>query len=92
MMEDSITKRKIPGKAVGVKPTIKKAPTFSDSYLNDTWNNRLEGSQTNKAEQPEAIWYPRTNNSRKEETEANVWEKEQMTKIRKWYSKNTSVI
>jgi len=84
ILKDSICDGKVPGKAMGAIPTIKKTPTFSDKYLNDTGSNGYEGRQDMKAEQPEAVWYPRTKKSRKEETKAEVWEKEQMSKTRKW--------
>jgi len=84
ILEDSINNGKVPGRAMGVTPTIKKTPTFSDKYLNDTGSNKYEGRQDMKAEQPEAVWYPRTKKPRKEETKADAWEKEQMGKIRKW--------
>lgn len=76
MLEDSMTTKKL-----GSTPTIKKTPTFSERYLNDPGSDR----QDMKAEHPEAIWYPRPDKSRKEEEmKADVWEEEQMTKIRKW--------
>ncbi|ONK76358.1 uncharacterized protein A4U43_C03F26810 [Asparagus officinalis] len=92
MFEDSITNIKKPEKPTGKPPTIKKTPTFSDKYLNDKENKSFEERQDMEAEQPEPIWYPRYMKSMKEGTKADVWEKEQIDKIRKWYNKINSKI
>ncbi|CAL9081462.1 unnamed protein product, partial [Musa textilis] len=93
MLEESGADHTLSGKAKETNLTIKRTPTFTDEYLNETGSSTSVHGQNQKGQQASSVIKPtsfsskeneakRITNSTKVETEVDVWEREKMGKIR----------
>ncbi|XP_017700964.2 uncharacterized protein LOC103718170 [Phoenix dactylifera] len=104
LLEDSAADHKVTEKKMHTTPTIKKTPTFSDSYLNETGSKRIDfgknqgGQQAPSARKPTAPFCRFRNARRKTtdstilESKADAWEKAKMAKIKRRYEKMNATI
>ncbi|KAJ8464503.1 hypothetical protein OPV22_027055 [Ensete ventricosum] len=101
MVEESGAGHMLSGKAKETNQTIKRTPTFSDEYLNETGSSSSVHGQNQTGQQASFVIKPtsfsskeneakRTTNSTKLETEVDVWEREKMDKIRERFEKEIS--
>ncbi|XP_026661294.2 uncharacterized protein LOC103709267 isoform X2 [Phoenix dactylifera] len=103
-LEDSAANHRVAEKERHPTPTIKKTPTFSDKYLNDTGSKNFGRGQDQRGQQEPSMIKPRvsfpgkgdggekTANSYTAETKADAWEKAKMAKIKKRYEKMNATI
>ncbi|WOK93811.1 hypothetical protein Cni_G02512 [Canna indica] len=96
MMGESAIGHTLSGKAKKVNHSIKKTPTFSDKYLNDTASSNPEQGQNQKYQRTPSMTKPngsrRTDSSTKVETKVDAWERAKMNKIRERHEKMKSTI
>ncbi|XP_064958852.1 uncharacterized protein LOC135609470 [Musa acuminata AAA Group] len=101
LLEEPGADHTISGKAKETNLTIKRTPTFSDEYLNETGSSSSVHGQNQKGQQASSVIKPtsfsskeneakRITNTTNVETEVDVWEREKMDKIRERYEKEIS--
>lgn len=92
-LEESGNDHMLSRKAKETNLTIKRTPTFSDEYLNETGSSSSAHGQNQTGQQASSVIKPtsfsskeneakRITNATKVETEVDAWEREKMDKIR----------
>ncbi|KAG1341987.1 remorin 4.2 [Cocos nucifera] len=103
-LKDSAANHKVAEKETQTTPTIKKTPTSSDRYLNDTGSKRFGHRQDQGGQQEPSMIKSRpsfsgkgnggwkTANSNTAETKADAWERAKMAKIKMRFEKANATI